>query len=117
MSRTSNEMVSAIWGPPFWHILHTISFNYPITPTDNDKNKYYNFFSSLPYILPCKRCRENLKNNYKYNLPLTMEVFKNRHTLSLYIYQLHELVNESLNKVSNLSYKDVKRKYEYFRVK
>ena len=26
-------MLTAVWGPPLWHTLHTISFNYPIKPS------------------------------------------------------------------------------------
>ena len=26
-----------IWGPHLWFSLHTISFNYPLKPTENDK--------------------------------------------------------------------------------
>ena len=36
-------------------------------------------------------------------LPLTMDVFKNRLTLSKYVYQLHELINTMLGKASGLS--------------
>jgi hypothetical protein len=40
---TSNEgMQTYIWGPPMWHVLHTISFNYPIKPSKNDKKNYKN---------------------------------------------------------------------------
>ena len=29
-------MVS-VWGPIFWTAIHTVSFNYPIEPTEEDK--------------------------------------------------------------------------------
>ena len=40
---------------------------------------------------------------------------KNRETFSKYVYNLHELVNKMLNKKSNLSYCDVRERYEHFR--
>ena len=40
---------------------------------------------------------------------------KNRDTFSYYIYELHERINKCLNKKSNLSYIDVKERYEHFR--
>jgi hypothetical protein len=40
---------------------------------------------------------------------------KNRETFSRYIYELHELVNKMLNKKSNLTYCDVRERYEHFR--
>jgi hypothetical protein len=113
---SSNGMITNIWGPPMWHVLHTISFNYPLNPTNNDKKNYYNFYHNLQNILPCKTCRDNLKKNFK-TLPLTLDVFKNRHILSKYIYDLHELVNASLNKKSNLTYEYVRDIYEHFRAR
>jgi len=107
-------MLTTIWGPPLWHTLHTMSFNYPIKPSKEDKSYYYNFFSSLQYVLPCKYCRDNLKKNFK-SLPLKKSSFKNRETLSKYVYELHEIVNQMLNKKSNLTYDQVRDRYENFR--
>lgn len=111
---SADGMMTSVWGPPLWHILHTISFNYPIKPTKQQKVDYYNFYSNLKNILPCKYCRDNLTQNLK-NLPLTMDVFKNRDSLSKYVYELHELVNTMLNKKSGLSWEDVRDRYEHFR--
>ncbi len=107
-------MMTSIWGPPMWHILHTVSFNYPIEPTKEHKINYYNFYSNLVNILPCKYCRENLCKNFK-KLPLNKSVFKNRDSLSRYIYALHEEVNKMLGKKSNLTYEMVRDRYEHFR--
>jgi hypothetical protein len=86
-------MLTSVWGPPLWHVLHTISFNYPSNPTKQHKKKYMKFIHNLKYILPCKYCRMNLKKNFK-SLPLTMKDMKNRHSFSLYVYNLHEHVNK-----------------------
>jgi len=40
---------------------------------------------------------------------------KSRETFSRYIYELHETVNRMLNKKSNLTYCDVRDRYENFR--
>jgi len=111
---SGDGMMTSIWGPPLWHSLHTISFNYPIIPTEEQKQQYFNFFNSLQGILPCKYCRENLAKNYQV-LPLNISVFKSRKTLSKYIYDLHELVNKMLDKKSGLSYEDIRERYEHFR--
>lgn len=111
---SNDGMLTTIWGPPLWHSIHTISFNYPIKPTEEDKKNYYNFINNLQNILPCKYCRDNLTKNLK-ELPLTKDVFKNRDSLSRYIYDLHEKVNTMLNKKSNLSYEDIRDRYEHFR--
>jgi hypothetical protein len=56
----------------------------------------------------------NLKTNFK-QMPLKMSDMKNRETFSRYVYNLHELVNKMLNKKSDLSYCDVRERYEHFR--
>jgi hypothetical protein len=111
---SGDGMMTSVWGPPMWHVLHTISFNYPVKPTNEQKIFYYNFYSNLKNILPCKYCRDNLANNMT-TLPLTMEVFKSRSTLSKYVYELHELINTMLGKSSGLSFEDVRDRYEHFR--
>ena len=30
-------MLTSVWGPSLWHYLHTMSFNYPINPTEVQK--------------------------------------------------------------------------------
>jgi len=107
-------MLTSVWGPPMWHYLHTMSFNYPVKPTTEDKKHYREFVLNLQYVLPCKYCRMNLKTNLK-TMPLNMSHMANRDTFSRYIYNLHELVNKLLKKKSNLSYCDVRERYEHFR--
>lgn len=111
---SNDGFLTTVWGPTQWHMLHTISFNYPTNPTDEQKNNYRNYILSLQNVLPCGACRKNLTNNLK-NYPLTMKHMKNRTTFSKYIYNLHEIVNEMLNKKSGLSYCDVRERYEHFR--
>jgi len=111
---SSDGMLTKIWGPSLWHSLHSISFNYPIKPNNLQKRKYRSFILNLQHVLPCKYCRINLKKNFKC-LPLTMKNMKNRTTFSKYIYNLHEHINKMLGKTSNLSYNDVRERYEHFR--
>jgi len=62
---SNDGMLTSVWGPPMWHILHTLSFNYPVNPTKEQKEHYFNFYDNLKNILPCKYCRINLCNNIK----------------------------------------------------
>lgn len=111
---SGDGMLTSVWGPSMWHYLHIISFNYPNNPTKFLKQKYKQFLLNLQYTLPCKYCRINLKNNFK-KFPLKDEIFQNRNNFSRYIYNLHELINKMLGKKSNLSYCDVRDRYEQFR--
>jgi len=109
-------MLTSVWVPPMWHYLHTMSFNYPVNPTPEDKKHYRDFVLNLRYVLPCKYCRMNLKTNLK-TMPLNMSHMASRDTFSRYVYNLHELVNKLLKKTSNLSYCDVRERYEHFRAR
>jgi len=111
---SGDGMMTKIWGPLQWTFLHTMSFNYPVNPTIEDKKHYRDYVLNLRYILPCKYCRINLANNLK-KKPLKMCHMASRETFSRYIYELHEVVNRMLNKNSNLTYCDVRERYEHFR--
>lgn len=111
---SGDGFLTTIWGPAQWHMLHTISFNYPVKPTLEEKKQYRNYVLSLQNVLPCGACRKNLRMNFKH-LPLKMSHMESRDSFSRYIYNLHELVNKMLKKKSNLSYCDVRERYEHFR--
>lgn len=111
---SGDGFLTTVWGPAQWHMLHTISFNYPVNPTLEQKKQYRNYVLSLQNVLPCGACRKNLKMNLKH-LPLKMSDMESRDSFSRYIYNLHEFVNRMLKKKSNLSYCDVRERYEHFR--
>ena len=111
-----NGMITYVWGPPLWHVLHTISFNYPVHPTNDDKENYKKFVLGLKNVLPCGNCRKNLTMNLK-KLPPDAKHFKDRNAFSKYIYLLHELVNKMLKKKSGLTYENVRERYEHFRAR
>ena len=105
--KSGEGMLTTVWGPSLWHFLHTMSFNYPIDPTNEQKKQYMNFILSLKNILPCKYCRINLKKNFK-AIPLKMSSMKDRESFSKYVYHLHEHIYKMLGKVSNLTYAEVR---------
>ena len=111
---SGDGMLTSVWGPSMWHSLHAMSFNYPNEPSCNDKRHYQSFILNLQNVLPCGKCRKNLKKNFA-KLPLTWDKMKNRETFSTYIYQLHEIINTMLGKKSGLTYEMVRERYENFR--
>ena len=111
---SGDGMLTTVWGPPLWHFLHVMSFNYPVKPTEQDKKHYRDFICSLRYILPCRYCRENLKKNLKV-LPLKNSDLKNRDKFSRWMFKLHELVNTMLGKNSGLKFCEIRERYEHFR--
>lgn len=113
---SNDGMLTTVWGPAMWHYLHTMSFNYPVNPTRKDKMHYKGFILNLQNVLPCGKCRQNLKKNLK-KLPLEHRHMESRETFSKYVYDLHETINTMLDKKSGLSYEDVRERYEHFRAR
>lgn len=113
---SNDGFLTTVWGPPMWHFLHTMSFNYPVNPTAEDKRNYSAFIRGMQHVLPCKYCRVNLKTNLK-NHPLRACHLASREAFSKYVYDLHEIVNKLLGKTSGLSYCDVRERYEHFRAR
>jgi Erv1 / Alr family len=105
-----------IFGPIFWSMLHIISFNYPINPTEENKDDYHKYLMSIKNILPCKSCRNNYITNLK-AAKYGRDKLKNREVFSRFIYDLHNTVNRMLGKKNFSTYEDVRDKYELFRAK
>lgn len=52
-----------------WNLLHTISVNYPDTPSDKDKLLMFNFIESLAYLYPCPYCAKDFQESIKISPP------------------------------------------------
>jgi hypothetical protein len=86
-------MDTRFWGPSGWQLLHLISFAYK---PDRDKTAICEFFTLLPYVLPCKFCRYSLSEYYEEEsieghcaTPLRLQKW---------LWNLHNKVNEKLRK-------------------
>lgn len=113
---SDNGFLVSVWGPPLWHFLHTISFNYPVNPTKEDKKNYKSFVKYLSKILPCGKCRINFKHNFK-KVPLRDQDLENRDAFSRWIFRFHNEVNKATGKVQEPSYTDIRERYEFYRAK
>ena len=109
-------MLTYVWGPSLWHYLHTMSFNYTVNPTEQQKKHYRTVILNLQHTLPCGQCRKNLVNNLK-AFPLTDDCLANRDKFSRFVYGLHETINRMLGKKSGLTYCQVRERYEHFRAR
>tara|TARA_B100001057_G_C22813944_1_gene936583 strand:+ start:411 stop:878 length:468 start_codon:yes stop_codon:yes gene_type:complete len=101
-----------IWGPHFWYVLHITSLNYPENPSQYEKRAYYDFYTSIKDILPCKNCK-NHYNTYIMQHPINPFLDK-KTDLIQWVVNIHNFVNKSLDKpeISLLEmlkiYKDLK---------
>ena len=118
MTSENNDggMITKIWGPPMWETLHTITFDYPNDPSDEVKAGYKQLFESLKYTLPCIYCRKSYAKLISTgNTKLTDAVFKDRNSLTKWLYDVHETVNKKLGVNYGVTYEDIVKKYESYR--
>jgi hypothetical protein len=100
-------MNPAIWGPPMWISLHTITLNYPDKPTSCQEKMIREFFWNLQYVLPCELCRNHYSEMIRTHPPNT----KDRKSLVYWLIDRHNQVNERLGK-KVYSYDEVLKKYQ-----
>ena len=98
-----------IWGPHLWFSLHTMTFNYPLKPTQDDKDNYRNFFNSMKNVIPCSVCKKNYIRHLN-EIPIDQHLH-NRKSLVYWVIDLHNMVNGETGK-KILSYDNVIKKYE-----
>ena len=98
-----------IWGPHLWFSLHTISFNYPLKPSEKDKEEYKLFFKNLQEVIPCSVCKKNYKRHLNEH-PIE-DYLNSRKLLVYWVIDMHNMVNAEIGK-KILSYDIVLKKYE-----
>ncbi len=82
------------WGPGAWKFLTAIAFAYPENPSKEEQEATYQFFSALQHLLPCKKCKTHFKDNID-KIPLDTS---SKDSLTKWVVDFHNLVNESLGK-------------------
>lgn len=95
-ANTNNTNVSGknFWGPAVWKTIHIFCASY----NKGKEKELRKFIETLPHLLPCEACREHLKENLK-NLRID-NYLDNNHSLFLWSYLLHDIVNKQLGKQS-----------------
>jgi len=86
-----------VWGPHLWKSIHFIALAYSMSPTEQEKLNYENFFTSIQKVLPCSLCANNYAKHLL-ELPLTDEVMKNKETLLKWTIDMHNKVNKEHGK-------------------
>ncbi|ARF11110.1 disulfide thiol oxidoreductase, Erv1 / Alr family [Hokovirus HKV1] len=113
-----NDIYSNYWGTSTWESMHNIAYSYPLEPSEQEKEDYYNFYTYLKYVLPNKESRKSYKlviNNPEFKL--SKNVFDNRNSLTLWVFNIHNYYNKLLNKNYVISFTQVNEKYESYRAK
>ena len=100
-------MDTRYWGPSGWKLLHMAANAYQT----KQKSDFKAFFEVLPFILPCKYCRQSLAEYYEED-PLDLS---NPLALQKWLYRIHNKVNDKLRNqgdTPNPTFKTVKKQYD-----
>lgn len=101
MSMLMQTVDSGHWGSTIWNGIHTLSANYD--GTKQGAEAFTSYMWSLTRLIPCVECRENLNRHLMYDLPLGPQIFRNRETLFLWTYRLHDLVNKEMRQIKGIN--------------
>ena len=102
-----------IWGRPAWDYYHYVTFNYPVNPTPEDKDKFKTWARTFGETLPCKTCSEGylvLLDNPLYGVTLTDNVLINAETIIKWGHDLHNEIEKKV-RGQQLSYVAFLTKY------
>jgi hypothetical protein len=85
-----------VWGPHYWHVLHTIALTYPNHPNAITKKKYYEFINTLPVFIPI----ESMSSDFSklLNLYPVQPYLDNRENFVKWVWFIHNKINEKLEK-------------------
>ena len=83
-----------IWGPPLWEVLHGCAY------LVNEKNfqAFNTFMYELNTLLPCIHCLRSYRDFY---IPLPRQYQGSNIYYMKYVYDIHNMVNEKLDKQKN----------------
>lgn len=117
---SNDGMQPSVFGPVIWHFLHLMSFNYPVKPTLQDQEHYIDFVFSLSNVLPCRSCREHMKenlNNFGFvkNTDKIRKIMATRTSFARFIFDFHNKVNSQLRKSTYPDFNKVRKQYEMYR--
>lgn len=115
---SGNGLITSIWGPHEWESFHAKTFGYPIKPTDQQKQDYLRYFTSLGDVLPCIYCRTSYKQFItESDTVLDLNAMTSRETLTKWGMRLHNRVNNKLGVDYGDTYEELCYKYESYRAK
>jgi hypothetical protein len=113
---SGNGLITSIWGPPTWEAFHSISFGYPIRPTEEQKQDYLDFYKLFGKVLPCVHCRRSyLEFIVTGDTILDINAMESRETLTKWAMRLHNAVNNKLGIDYGDTYEELCYKYESYR--
>lgn len=93
------------WGVNEWYAMTARAYAYPIRkPTLTQRKAYKEYYENAAETLPCEHCREHWSQLLKQH-PLTSEVLNSRRSLTKWLYERHNQVNEHVRSIPAQKFK------------
>ena len=86
------------WGPLGWMTLHSISLNYPDTPSVEDKQILIRFMDNFTESITCQYCQSHFKTIFQTYKGLFPSWNSSKYDLFVFIARAHNTVNKRLDK-------------------
>ena len=86
------------WGPHLWFYLHTAAANYPVNPSQAQKNGMKEWLCSLRWTIPCSNCSNHFGKYIEKHSSELDDVCSSRDKLFSFLHEIHNKVNERKNK-------------------
>ena len=93
-----NIKMSKYWGPLGWMTLHSISLNYPDTPSVEDKQILSKFMNNFNESITCPHCQLHFKTIFETYKGLFPSWNASKYDLFIFIARAHNTVNKRLDK-------------------
>lgn len=85
-----------VWGPHYWFVLQSMAVQYPITPNEVTKKKYYDFIQNLPLFIPHTQIGNDF-SEYLDKYPVT-PYLDSRDSFIKWVNFIHNKINMKLGK-------------------
>ena len=104
---------SNIWGPKAWFFLDSVILSYPLNPSFDDKKNFKDFYSLLPIMLPCAKCRQHY-NEFITKFPLNDEILSSKNKLINWFLKLHNNLRLNFQNKTEITLQDYYTYYSKF---
>jgi len=90
--------MTSIWGPLGWMTLHSVSINYPDTPTEIEKQICSRFIDMFGESITCHICKSHFLRMLQTYRSLHPEYLNSKQNFFLFTVRAHNTVNKRLDK-------------------
>lgn len=86
------------WGKETWKLMHLVAINFPLEPTEADREAFSTFIRGLSLVLPCMVCRSHFQEMLSGEFAIQTKDLTDRASVFGWTVRVHNHVNQRLNK-------------------